>query len=62
MKKLGDKLMIPVFILAGCSFIFDEELKNFPFIVYVRWLILILAILLVISGIFHFFDKKSKKE
>lgn len=60
--KLGNKIMIPVLILAGCSFLFERELEKFTFIVYVRWFILVLAILLVISGIFHFFDKTYDKE
>jgi hypothetical protein len=60
--KIGKKLLIPVIILGGCSFVFDAESKGVPYIIYIRWGILILAIILMISGILQFFDDNSKNK
>lgn len=59
--KLGNILLIPTCILAICSFLFDKELVNFPFITEIRFVILISALLLVFSGILQLLDKRSKK-
>jgi hypothetical protein len=59
--KLGYKIMIPVAILAGISFVFDKELSGFHWVFYARCILLIFAILLIISGILEFIDKYLKK-
>ena len=52
--------MIPVFILGGCSFIFDKELKKFPLIFYIRCTILVFAIIVVIGGFLELIRKLKK--
>ena len=60
--KLGDKLFIPVIILGGCSFVFDKELVNFPYIFYIRCFMVLLAAILVLSGLLQTFDDFSNKK
>ena len=65
MKNFMIKIKSIVFwatcILGGCSAIFDEELRDFPFIFQIRIIILIFAILTVISGVISLISNTKKK-
>ena len=60
--KLGNKLFIPVIVLGGCSLVFEKELVNFPYIFYIRCFIVLLAAILVLSGLLQIFDDFFNKK
>lgn len=59
---LGDILKIPTIILAICSFVFDRELRNWVAITYVRYIILLMAIIVISSGILEYLEKRRRKK
>lgn len=59
---LGNILKIPTIILAICSFIFDKELRDWIFITYIRYIILLMAIIVILSGILEYLAKKEKEK
>ena len=58
-SKTANFLFIPIIILGGISLVFEKELSSFQFITPLRWIILICAVVIVISGIIDLVHKKK---
>ncbi|MBF0576014.1 hypothetical protein [Dysgonomonas sp. GY617] len=58
---IGNLLRIPIIILAICSFVFDKELRDWTFITYILYIILLMAIIVILSGILEYLEKNKEK-
>ena len=56
--KFSFKLFIPVVILSCISFLFEQELANFPFIKIIRLCLFITIVIVVIGGLIELFKRK----
>lgn len=59
--KLGDKLMIPLSVMAGGYFLFSNDLSKIPYIFIFQYILIIIGVIVFISGFLQLIDKLSNK-
>ena len=58
--KMGDKLMIPLFILAGGYFLFNEKIQGLAILLPIRYILLTMGVIVFISGVLQMVNKLKK--
>lgn len=56
--QISDRLVIPVFIIAICSLIFEDELANLTYIYILRIIFFVLAVIITLSLIIKLLKRK----
>lgn len=59
--KLGDKLMIPLFVMGGGYFLFSKDLSEIPYIFIFQYFLIVIGVIVSLSGLLQLIDKLSNK-